>query len=82
MSASEYRKRKRKMQRERNKDEVRTLRLVFADFINSGHNSEQFPIREYIATTPRGNSRYETSSTRYMHLKEQVLPADRVGLLA
>jgi len=82
MSASEYRKRKRKMQRERNKDEIRTLRLVFADSIRSGHNSEQFPIREYITTTPRGNSRYKTSTSRYMHLKEQVLPAERASLLA
>lgn len=70
------------MQRERNKDEVRTLRLVFADFINNGHNLERFPIHEYIALTPRGNIRYQTSSSRYMHLKEQVLLADRVGLLA
>ncbi len=82
MSASEYRKRKRKMRRERNKDEVRTLRLIFADFINNSHNSERFPIHEYIALTPQGNSRYRTSSSRYMHLKEQVLPADRVGIFA
>ncbi|MFX0045642.1 MAG: hypothetical protein ACFE8Z_07325 [Candidatus Hermodarchaeota archaeon] len=82
MSASDYRKRKRKMRRERNKDEVRTLRLVFADFINNGHNLERFPIREYIALTPRGNFRYQTSSSRYMHLKEQVLPTDRVDLLS
>ncbi len=81
MSASEYRKRKRKMQRERNKDEVRLVRLIFADFINSGHNSEWFPIREYFTLTRRNRSRYETSPSRYLDVKEQTLLADSVSRL-
>ncbi|MFQ5832063.1 MAG: hypothetical protein ACE5H4_05140 [Candidatus Thorarchaeota archaeon] len=81
MSASEYRKRKRKKQRERKRDEVRLIRLIFADFINNGHDSEWFPIREYFTLTRQNRSRYETSPSRYMDAKDQTLLVDSVSRL-
>ena len=56
MSAREARKRKRKVKREYNKNELRWYRAAFADVIDNGHSSNSFPLRDYIALTPRINT--------------------------
>ncbi|MFW9847058.1 MAG: hypothetical protein ACFFD6_09935 [Candidatus Thorarchaeota archaeon] len=56
MSAREARKRKRKVKREYNKNELRWYRAAFADVINNGHSTDGFPLRDYIALTPRINT--------------------------
>ncbi|MHA2141776.1 MAG: hypothetical protein ACXADC_16770 [Candidatus Thorarchaeota archaeon] len=55
MSAREARKRKRKVRREMNKNELRWYTAAFADIIGTKHTSLKFPLREYIALTPRIN---------------------------
>ncbi|MHA1926917.1 MAG: hypothetical protein ACW974_13455 [Candidatus Thorarchaeota archaeon] len=56
MSAREARKRKRKVRREMNKNELRWYTAAFADIIDSSHTTSNFPLRDYIALTPRINS--------------------------
>ncbi|MFW9965976.1 MAG: hypothetical protein ACFFEA_02390 [Candidatus Thorarchaeota archaeon] len=56
MSAREAQKRKRKVRREMNKNELRWYTAAFADILDTEHNSLNFPIRDYIALTPRINS--------------------------
>jgi hypothetical protein len=67
MSAREARKRKRKVRREMNKSELRWYTAAFADFIDASHTSLNFPLRDYIALTPRINSTRRLSS--YMDTK-------------
>ena len=55
MSAREARKRKRKVRREMNKNELRWYAAAFADIMDSKHTSSNMPLRDYIALTPRTN---------------------------
>ncbi|MFW9861398.1 MAG: hypothetical protein ACFFEX_02415 [Candidatus Thorarchaeota archaeon] len=56
MSAREARKRKRKVRREMNKNELRWYTAAFADILDTRHTSPNLPLRDYIALTPRINS--------------------------
>ena len=56
MSAREARKRKRKVRREMNKNELRWYTAAFADLIDTKHTSPKYTLRDYIALTPRINS--------------------------
>lgn len=67
MSAREARKRKRKVRREMNKNELRWYTAAFADIIDARHSSLNFPLRDYIALTPRINSNRRLGS--YMDRK-------------
>ncbi|MHA2042473.1 MAG: hypothetical protein ACW975_11485 [Candidatus Thorarchaeota archaeon] len=67
MSAREAQKRKRKVRREMNKNELRWYTAAFADILDNGHASTNFPLSEYIALTPRINSNRRLGS--YMDTK-------------
>ncbi|MFW9887823.1 MAG: hypothetical protein ACFFER_06555 [Candidatus Thorarchaeota archaeon] len=56
MSAREARKRKRKVRRELNKNELRWYTAAFADLIDIEYASHKYTLRDYIALTPRINS--------------------------
>ncbi|MHA2065124.1 MAG: hypothetical protein ACXABY_12175 [Candidatus Thorarchaeota archaeon] len=67
MSAREARKRKRKVKREMNKNELRWYTAAFADVIGTKHTSPNLRLRDYIALTPRINSNRRLGS--YMDTK-------------
>lgn len=64
MSGKISRRRKRKVRRERNKDEIRCCVEVFADVITNSDSQESFPNREnYWLTERRSNFTHFDHST-------------------